>query len=91
MKPKPASDSIARQLSLPGTDFQAIATGVARSPEGFDELFEALGSKTPRVRYGSAKVLRMVSEQAPDSLYPRWDSLVRLLDDENAFLRWGAR
>jgi hypothetical protein len=32
----------------------------------------------------------MVSEQAPDLLYPRWDSLVRLLENENAFLRWGS-
>jgi hypothetical protein len=34
--------------------------------------------------------LRTVSEQAPDLLYPRWDSLVRLLENDNAFLRWGA-
>ncbi|MGA2770966.1 MAG: hypothetical protein ABSG26_09140 [Bryobacteraceae bacterium] len=60
------------------------------TPERIDALFEGLGSKTPRVRYGSAKVLRMVSEQAPDLLYPRWDSLVRLLDNDNAFLRWGS-
>jgi hypothetical protein len=56
-----------------------------------DELFEGLGSKTARVRYGAAKGLRTVSEQAPDLLYPRWDSLVRMLDDDNAFMRWGAQ
>jgi hypothetical protein len=60
------------------------------TPEQIGALFEGLGSKTPRVRYGAAKALRMVSEQAPDLLYPRWDSFVRLLENENAFLRWGA-
>jgi hypothetical protein len=72
MKPKAASDSIASRLSLPGADVQAIATRVVGMPEGIDALFEGLGSKTTRVKYGSAKVLRMVSEQAPDLLYPWW-------------------
>jgi hypothetical protein len=60
------------------------------TPQQIDALFDALGSRTARVKYGSAKVLRMVSEQAPDLLYPRWDSLVRLLENDNAFLRWGS-
>ena len=60
------------------------------TPEQIGALFEGLSSNTARVRFGSAKALRTVSEQAPDLLYPRWDSLVRLLENENAFLRWGA-
>jgi hypothetical protein len=90
MKPKAAYDSIASQLSAPGANFPAIAAGVVRMPEGIDALFEGLGSKTARVKYGSAKVLKRVSEQAPELLYPWWDSFMRLLEDENAFLRWGA-
>jgi hypothetical protein len=31
------------------------------TPEQIDALFEALGSRTPRVKYGSAKVVRTVS------------------------------
>ena len=58
--------------------------------EQIDSLFEGLGSQTARVKYGAAKALKMVSEQAPELLYPRWDSLVRLLENDNAFLRWGA-
>lgn len=60
------------------------------TPQRIDALFGGLGSKTARVKYGSAKTLRTVSEQAPDLLYPRWDAVVRLLDCDNAFLRWGA-
>ena len=58
--------------------------------EQIDGLFEGLGSKTARVKYGAAKALKMLSEQAPDLLYPRWDTLVRLLENDNAFLRWGS-
>ncbi|MGA2266919.1 MAG: hypothetical protein ABSH44_00490 [Bryobacteraceae bacterium] len=90
MTRKPASDSIASQLSLPGVDFQAIVARVVRTPERIDALFEGLGSKTASVKHGSAKVLRLVSEQAPDLLYPRFDFFVRLLGSDNAFLRWGA-
>jgi hypothetical protein len=60
------------------------------APEQIDALFEGLESKTPRVKYGAAKALRVVSQQSPDVLYPRWDAFVRLLDSDNAFLRWGA-
>ena len=55
------------------------------TPEQIDGLFEGLGSRTARVKYGAAKALKMVSEQAPDLLYPRWDTLVRLLENDNAF------
>ena len=60
------------------------------TPEQIDPLFEGLASRTPRLRYGAAKALKMVSEQSPDLLYPRWDSLLRLLENDNAFLRWGS-
>ena len=90
MNPKAASDSIAGRLSVPGADFPAIATRAMRMPEGIDALFEGLGAKTARVKYGSAKVLRHVSEQAPDLLYPWWDSFVRMLEHDNAILRWNA-
>ena len=60
------------------------------TPEQIDTLFEGLASRTPRLRYGAAKALKMVSEQSPDLLYPRWDPLVSLLENDNAFLRWGS-
>jgi hypothetical protein len=60
------------------------------TPEQIDALFEGLASPTPRLRYGAAKALKMVSEQAPDLLYPRWDPLLCLLENDNAFLRWGS-
>jgi hypothetical protein len=83
-------NSMASRLSAPGADFQAIAARVVRRPERIDALFEGLGSPAARVKYGSAKVLRLVSEQAPDLLYPRFDFFLRLLEGGNTFLRWGA-
>jgi len=55
-----------------------------------DALFEALGSPSARIRYGAAKLLRLSSEHEPELLYPRFDSLVRLLHGDNTILRWNA-
>jgi len=55
-----------------------------------DELCDALADSSPRVKYGSAKALLRVSEEAPEALYPRFDFFARLLDGDNTILRWNA-
>lgn len=57
-------------------------------PQRLDALVAGLDSPTARVRYGSLKALKLMSEQAPELLYPRFDFFVRLLDSDNAFMRW---
>ncbi len=85
-----AGFSIASRLSSPGVDFDAIAETAIKEPEAIDQLFVALASKTAAVKYGAGKVLRLVSERAPELLYPRFDDLFRLFEGENTILRWGA-
>jgi len=41
-------------------------------------------------RLGCEKALRIISEKAPQLLYPCYDFFAEMLDDENSFLRWGA-
>lgn len=79
-----------RQLFSPGADFQPIVARVLRRPELIEALLEGLGSETARVKYGSSRVLRLVSERAPEVLYPRFDFFVGLLDCDSTFLRWDA-
>lgn len=55
-----------------------------------EELIAGLASATARVKYGSAKALRLLSEQAPDLLYPRFDFFVHLLHGDNTILRWNS-
>ncbi|RPH99176.1 MAG: hypothetical protein EHM72_11840 [Calditrichaeota bacterium] len=55
-------------------------------PEWVNNLFEFQGS----ARLKCEKLLRKFSEEHPELLYPFFDQLVRLLDDENSFIKWGA-
>jgi hypothetical protein len=59
----------------------------ARSIEA---ILEGLRSPTARVKYGSAKSLRLLSEQSPGRLYSHFDLFFGLFEGDSTFLRWGA-
>jgi hypothetical protein len=65
-----------------------LARKAIRNPRLFPEIAEGLKSDKPRVKYGCAKALRLISEQHPDRLFPYFDFFVGLLDDENKILQW---
>ena len=67
-----------------------LARKAIRNPRLFAEIAEGLRADKPRVKYGCAKALRLISEQRPDVLYPHFDFFVRLLDHENKILQWDA-
>jgi hypothetical protein len=67
-----------------------LARKVIENPGLFGEIAEGLKADKARVKYGCAKVLRIVSEQRPDLLYPHFDFFVRLLDHDNKILQWEA-
>jgi len=82
--------AIAGRFAAPGADCHAIAGSVLRRPERMGQLFECLHSGKAEVRYGSAKVLRLISERSPGLLYPHFDLFFRLFEGENTIHRWGA-
>ena len=53
-------------------------------------LLDALSSKKTTVKYKSAKVLRMISEESPEKLYLHFDFFEKLLESENNVLKWTA-
>jgi hypothetical protein len=67
-----------------------LARKAMRNPRLFHEIAEGLNADKPRVKYGCAKSLRIISEGRPDLLYPHFDFFVRLLDHENKILHWDA-
>jgi len=67
-----------------------LARKAIRNPRLLPAIIEGLKADKPRVKYGCAKALRLVSEQRPDLLYPRFDFFVRLLDHENTIFQWDA-
>lgn len=55
-----------------------------------DEIVKGVSSDKAKIKYGCAKVLRILSETQPETLYPKWNSLADMLDYENTFLRANA-
>ena len=56
--------------------------------EQVNALCDGLASPQARTKYGSAKLLRRLSEQDPDLLYPRFDFFAHLMEGETRILRW---
>ena len=54
------------------------------------EIFKGISSTNPRIRYGCAKVLRIVSEENPERLYPKIDFFIQLLDSDLKIIKWNA-
>jgi len=78
------------QFSKREADVADIAAKVANRPEMLAEVFEGLKADRPRIKYGCAKVLRLISEKFPAGLYPQFDHLVALLESDNEILQWTA-
>ena len=69
---------------------QRLARKAITDPRLLTKILEGLDADKPRIKYGCANALRLVSEQRPERLYPHWDFFVRLLDHENKILQWDA-
>lgn len=61
-----------------------------RSPQLLPELLAAVCQREASGRLRAAKAIRLVSERAPESLYPHFGLFVRLLRDSNSIVRWNA-
>jgi hypothetical protein len=53
-------------------------------------VLEGTSSPNPRVKYGCAKILSNLSEDAPEKLYSRMDFFIELLDSREKILKWNA-
>lgn len=73
----------------PGTALRA-AEQVRRKPELLEAVIAGVGSVKAPVKFGAIKTLRILSEQAPELVYPRFDFFVSLLEHQNRILRWNA-
>jgi len=81
---------VLEELGKKETEAADIAHKVVENPDLLPELFDGISSATARTRFASAKILRMISEENPEILYPNMDFFVNLLDSENNILKWNA-
>ena len=80
------SASLARTALIP----HQLARKAILNPALLPDITKGLQAPKPRVKYGCAKALRLISEQRPDVLYPHFGFFAGLLDHENKILQWDA-
>jgi hypothetical protein len=84
------SADILKRLARKGSNKERLAAQVIGQPELLPEVLDGLSAGKADVKYGCAKILRIISEQAPAVLYPQLDLFVALLDSDNKILKWNA-
>jgi len=77
-----------QRLAEKEADKEEIASKAIRNPELLTQIIDGLSADKARVKYGCAKILRIVSDQAPELLYPRFGFFADLLDSDNNILQW---
>jgi hypothetical protein len=78
-----------RKLARKDVDKQKLAVVVAKQPALLSEIFAGLSSDEASVKYGSVKILRIISESDPAVLYPKINFVFDLLDSGNQIIKWG--
>jgi len=71
-------------------DIDEIVNQVIKNPKLIEVLTSTIDSEKGSIKFGCEKIVRLVSEKKPELVYPYFDFLVKLLDSENNFLKWGA-
>jgi len=83
-------NNILSELEKKENNARDIAEKVMKNSYLLPELLNGISSTKPRVKFGSAKILRIISEKDPKILYPQMDFFENLLDSENNILKWNA-
>jgi hypothetical protein len=84
------NSKLLQEIARKGSDKDKIADKVIKNSELLRELFASLHESEARTKYGSNKVLIIISEKNPAVLYPKFNFFITQLDSKNNFLKWGA-
>ena len=82
--------NIVDRISEQGSDKEKLDKETIESPELILQLLEGLNNSKGSIRLGCEKILRLISEQQPELIYPHFNTFAKLLDSENNILKWGA-
>ncbi len=79
--------SLVSSLQKKNADVESIADKAMRDEKVLSEVMVGVSSDKARVKYGSAKVLRIIGERNPQVLYSKWDLFADMLNSTNTFLK----
>jgi len=80
--------SISNMLSKKEIKAEHVARSVIKNLRLLPELFNGISSENTRIRFKSAKILRIISEENPEMLYSKMDFFINLLNSKNKILKW---
>jgi len=84
------SSLMAKALSARAPDFVDLSQKAEGDPELLLGAMDALGSVSPRTRVAASKLLCILSERSPETLYSQFESLSRVLRQERGILKRNA-
>jgi hypothetical protein len=79
--------SLPTDLNNINLNVENLAKKVIKNKKLLSDLLECASSEKASVKYKSLKVLTLLSEEKSEMLYKEWDFFVKLLDNDNTFLR----
>lgn len=85
-----SSSHIIKKLEVKEVKPEELVDKVIKNPKLLKDIFEGIFSDKGNIKFGCAKILRVISEKKPKILYPNWDFFVKQLDNENNILKWNA-
>jgi hypothetical protein len=87
----PAVDhTFINRLCRPKANLERLAQEVARTPDLLDSVIAAIASDHACTRFAAIKLLRILSEKTPQLIYPDFEFLAEMRNDENSILKWNA-
>jgi hypothetical protein len=66
---------------------ESLAKKVPKDKKLLNEVIAGLTSDKPQIRYKCGKVLMILSKENPKVIYPKWDEFVKLLKNDNTFMK----
>jgi len=77
-------------LNNKSINIKAVARKALKDDKLLAELLDNLWSKNETIRYNSHKVLFLITEEHPQTLYSNWDYFVKFLDSDNTYHKLSA-
>jgi hypothetical protein len=66
-------------------NIKVVAKKALKDDKLMAELLDNLWSKNETIRYNSHKILVVITEEQPQTLYSNWDYFVKFLDSDNTY------
>lgn len=67
---------------------EELVIKVLRDQKLLPTVFDGTTATKANVKYGSTKILRLISEKDPKVLYSKMDFFIKMMESENQILKW---